>query len=170
MDHELARSLWGAVAVGIGATAIMDLWAITQKRLFDVPSLDYRLVGRWIGHFPQGRFRHDGIGKAVPIAGEAVIGWTAHYMIGIVFAGLLIGLWPGWLHDPTLLPAMIVGLGSIIAPFFIMQPGLGVGIAASRTPKPWLSRFRSLVAHTSFAIGLFVSGILISRLYDLVRI
>jgi hypothetical protein len=170
VDHELARSLLGAVAVGVSATAIMDLWAITQKRLFGVPSLDYRLVGRWIGHFPQGRFRHDGISKATPIAGEAVVGWAAHYMIGIVFAGLLIGLWPGWLQDPTLLPALTIGVGSIVAPFLIMQPGLGAGIAASRTPKPWLSRFRSLVAHTSFAIGLFVSGVLISRLFDLVRV
>jgi hypothetical protein len=170
MDHELARSFFGAVAVGIGATAIMDLWAATQKRLFAVPSLDYRLVGRWIGHFPRGRFRHDGIGKVAPIAGEAAIGWAAHYIVGIVFAGLLIGIWPGWLRDPTLLPALIVGVGSIIAPFFVMQPGLGAGIAASRTPKPWLSRFRSLVGHISFAIGLFVSGILISRLFDLAPI
>lgn len=169
MDHELARSFLGAVAIGIGATAIMDLWAATQKRLFGVPSLDYRFVGRWIGHFPRGRFRHDGIAKVAPVLGEAAIGWTAHYVIGIVFAGLLLGLWPNWLSEPTFLPALIVGIGSIFAPFFIMQPGLGAGIAASRTPKPWLSRFRSLVAHTSFAIGLFVSGVLISRLFDLVK-
>lgn len=170
MDHELARSFLGAVAVGVGATAIMDLWAATQKRLFTVPSLDYRPVGRWIGHFPQGRFRHDGIGKATRIAGEAAIGWAARYIIGIVFAGLLIGIWPGWLRDPTLLPALIVGVGSIFAPFFIMQPGLGAGIAASRTAKPWLSRFRSLIAHISFAIGLFVSGIVISGLVNLAPI
>ncbi|WP_246673889.1 DUF2938 family protein [Mesorhizobium sp. B2-7-3] len=30
----------------------------------------------------------------------------------------------------------MVGIGSIGAPFFVMQPGLGIGVAASRTPKP----------------------------------
>ncbi|TCP89758.1 hypothetical protein C8J31_102939 [Rhizobium sp. PP-CC-2G-626] len=170
MDHELAKSLLGAVSVGIGATAIMDGWAVAQKRLFGVPSLDYRMVGRWIGHFPQGRFRHEGIGKAAPVRGEAVMGWAAHYVIGIVFAGLLLGVWPDWLRDPALMPALIIGVGSVVAPFFILQPSLGAGIAASRTPKPWLSRFRSLVAHTSFAIGLFVSGILISRIFDVAQI
>lgn len=170
MDYELIRGISGAAAVGFGATAVMDVWAISQKRLFGVPSLDYRLVGRWIGHFPQGRFRHDAIGKAAHVQGEAIIGWSAHYVIGAVFAGILIGLWPDWLRDPTPLPALVVGIGSIIAPFFIMQPCLGAGIAASRTPKPWVSRFRSLVAHTSFAIGLWVSGVLVFKLFDLVGV
>jgi len=162
MDNELAKGILAAAAVGIGATAIMDGWAIVQKRLFGVPPLDYRLVGRWIGHFPQGRFHHDGIGKAAPVRGEAVIGWVAHYAVGVAFAALLLALWPNWLRHPTFMPALVIGIGSIVAPFFIMQPALGAGIAASRTPKPWLARFRSLVAHASFALGLMASGVLIS--------
>jgi Protein of unknown function (DUF2938) len=157
-------SILGAVFVGIGATAAMDGWAIFQKRVFGVPSLDYRLVGRWIGHFPQGRFRHEGIGKAAVVQGEAALGWVAHYVIGIAFAGILIYAWPEWLRYPTLLPALIVGIASIVAPFFILQPGLGAGVAASRTPQPWLSRLCSLVAHASFAVGLYLSGVLFSQL------
>lgn len=162
METELATNILGAIIVGIGATAVMDGWAIIQKRLFGVPSLDYRLVGRWIGHFPKGRFRHDGIGKAAPVRGEAVIGWAAHYAVGVAFAALLLIIWPDWLRDPALLPALVIGIGSVVAPFFIMQPGLGAGFAASRTPKPWVSRFRSLVAHLSFAVGLFVAGVVFS--------
>jgi hypothetical protein len=138
----------------------MDVWAVLQKRLFRVQSLDYRFVGRWIGHFPNGQFTHDAIGKADPIPGEAVLGWIVHYAVGILFAVLLVIIWgPDWLRQPTLAPALIVGIGSIVTPFFIMQPGLGAGIAASRTPKPWLSRFRSLVTHISFAVGLYLSAI-----------
>jgi len=156
--NALMTAVSGAVTVGIAATAVMDGWAIFQKRVFGVPPLDYRFVGRWIGNFPQGRFRHDAIMQAPAVKGEIALGWAAHYLIGIVFAAVLVLVWPEWLQSPTLLPALIVGIGSIVAPFFILQPGLGAGIAASRTPRPWLSRFRSFVAHTSFAIGLYVAG------------
>ncbi len=153
----------GALFVGIGATAVMDGWAVFQKLVFGVPSLDYRLVGRWIGHLPGGRFSHGDIAKTPMVRGEAALGWMAHYVIGIVFAAILVCLWPEWLRHPTLLPALIIGIGSIVAPFFILQPCLGAGIAASRTPQPWLSRLRSLLAHTLYAIGLFVSGVLFAR-------
>lgn len=158
--NTLMTSILGAVAIGIAATAVMDGWAIFQKRVFGVPSLDYRLVGRWIGNFPQGRFRHDAIRQAPAVNGEVALGWAAHYSVGIVFAVILVFAWPEWLRSPTLLPALVVGVGSIVAPFFILQPGLGAGIAASNTPQPWRSRFRSLVAHMSFAVGLYVAGIL----------
>jgi hypothetical protein len=166
VDNEVLKSVMGAFAVGIGATAVMDVCAILQKRLFGVQSLDYRLVGRWLGHFRHGKFAHDSIGKAPAVRGEAVLGWTAHYAIGILFAGILVWIWGiDWLRQPTLAPALIVGIGSIVAPFFIMQPGLGAGVAASRTPKPWLSRFRSLVTHTCFAAGLYLSALLVSQLH-----
>jgi hypothetical protein len=41
-----------ALIIGMGATAIMDLWLALLRR-WGVPSLDYALVGRWIGHFPR---------------------------------------------------------------------------------------------------------------------
>lgn len=163
MGSELVTGVFGTIFIGIGATAVMDGWAILQKRIFGVPSLDYRLVGRWIGHFSNGRFKHDSIAKAHEVQGEVVLGWVAHYLTGIFFAGLLILIWPAWLQQPTLGPALLVGIGSIIAPFLVMQPCLGAGIAARRTPQPWHSRFRSLVAHTSFAVGLFVSGVLFAQ-------
>ena len=160
MEKEFVTTTLGAVFVGVGATVVMDVWAMLQKRVFGIASLDYRLVGRWIGHFSQGRFKHDGIGKAAPLAGETLLGWTAHYAIGVMFAAILIGVWGiSWLSEPTVIPALIVGIGSILAPFFLMQPGLGFGIAASRTPKPWVARFRSLIAHTSFGIGLYLAGL-----------
>ncbi|MCA1299063.1 DUF2938 domain-containing protein [Stappia indica] len=163
MTGNLLPGIFAAVAIGVGATAFMDLWALLQKRLFGIPALDYRLVGRWIGHFRHGRFIHDAIGKAAPVPGEAFLGWTAHYAIGVLFAAVLLLVWgSGWTVRPTLAPALIIGIGSVLAPFLLMQPGLGAGIAASRTPKPWTARSRSLVAHLSFGIGLYLSGLLLA--------
>lgn len=148
-----------AVLIGVGATLVMDLWALLLKRLFGAPSLDYALVGRWIGHLPRGRLTHPGIARSAPVAGERAIGWIAHYAIGIGFALLLLAIWgPAWAARPTRLPALIVGIATVAAPFLILQPGMGAGIAASRTPKPGVARLRSLMAHASFGVGLYLAG------------
>lgn len=153
-----------AALIGIGATLVMDLWALLLKRLFGVPSLDYALVGRWLGHLPQGRLTHLGIARSAPIGGERAIGWLAHYGIGILFALLLLAIWgPGWAARPTLLPALIVGIATVAAPFLILQPGMGAGIAASKTPKPGVARLRSLMAHASFGVGLYLAGWLVAQ-------
>ena len=146
--------------IGAGATLVMDAWALFIKRCFNIPGLNYAMVGRWIGHLPRGRFIHPNIGKAEPVAAEAAIGWIAHYAIGVVFAALLLRIaGPQWAQHPTFLPALLVGIGTVAAPFFILQPGMGAGIAASRTPNPPVARLRSLMAHASFGVGLYLAGL-----------
>ncbi len=143
----------------------MDLWALFLRRIFGIPSLDYAWVGRWLLHFGHGRFVHANIAKAASISGEAIIGWSAHYVIGIAFAALLLALGgTGWAQHPTPLLALTVGLLTVVFPFFIMQPAFGFGIAASRTPKPAISRQRSLMAHLSFGIGLYLSALLLASI------
>lgn len=154
-----------AVLIGIGATVAMDLWAVFLKRFWGVSSLNYALVGRWFGHFPHGRFVHDNIAATSPVRGELVIGWVAHYAIGIVFAALLLAMWGlDWARQPTLLPALIVSLVTLAAPFFLMQPGMGAGMAASKTPKPNLARLKSLATHLVYGVGLYGAALLTSML------
>lgn len=152
-----------AVVIGVGATALMDLWALLQRRLLGIPSLDFAMVGRWLGHLRRGRLRHEGIGRSLPVAGERALGWTAHYVIGVVFAVLLLALvGNGWVQAPTLWPALAFGVLSVAAPFFILQPGMGAGIAASKTPAPGKARLRSLVAHSVFGAGMYLSAMLLA--------
>jgi hypothetical protein len=157
-----------AVLIGAGATAVMDLWGLARSRLFGARAADYGLVGRWIGHMARGRFRHDAIAASPPVRGERLIGWTVHYAVGVAFAAVLLALWGlEWVRQPSIGPALIVGLGTVAAPFLIMQPGMGAGIAASRTPRPGAARFQSLVTHAVFGIGLYVAGWLQSVLWRL---
>lgn len=145
--------------IGVGATLIMDIWAVLQKLFFKIPSLNYMLVGRWLGHMCKGQFFHNTILQTKSINGETVIGWLAHYAIGIIFSFLLIEITgPEWLKNPTFIPALVVGMISVVAPFFIMQPGFGFGIAGSKTPQPKVTRRRSLVAHVSYGAGLYISA------------
>jgi hypothetical protein len=154
-----ASTILGAVAIGIGATLVMDLWNLLLKRAFSIPSLDYCLLGRWLRHMPGGTLRHASILTAAQKPHECTVGWIAHYTIGIVFALVFIGFTSGgWLVRPTVLPALIYGLGTVVIPFFIMQPSLGLGVAASRTPYPAQARLKSLVTHAVFGMGLYISA------------
>lgn len=155
--------------VGVGATLVMDIYTFVLK-LFNINSLDYRLVGRWISKFSEGKFFHENIVKATPEKYEIFIGWTAHYLIGISFAILLVmTMGMKWLENPTLLPALIVGLVTIIAPFFIMQPAFGFGIAASNLQDPNIFRLRSLLTHSVYGIGLFVSAYVINYICSIFK-
>lgn len=145
--------------IGAGATALMDLWAIARRRLLGVPAPNYGLVGRWLAHMPRGRFRHEAIASAERVGGERLIGWVAHYLIGAGFAAILPVIWgPEWIHHPTLGPALIVGIGTVAAPFLVMQPGMGAGFAASRTPRPAAARLQSVATHAIFGLGLYVTA------------
>ena len=154
------------VLVGIGATLVMDTWSLLRRRLLGVAFPNYAHVGRWLGHMRHGRFRHASIAGAAPVANERLLGWGAHYLTGIAFAALLpTAFGAEWLQVPTLGPAMAVGIGTVAAPFLLMQPGMGAGIAASRTPRPASARIRSLVTHAIFGLGLYAAGWVASFLY-----
>lgn len=148
-----------ALLVGAGATATMDIWTIVRQRLLGIPSLNYGLVGRWLVYLTRGRFSHNPIAASPPVKNERLIGWIAHYLIGATFAAVLLAIWGlDWIRHPTLGPPLIVGIGSVVAPFLLMQPGMGAGIAASRTTNPTAARIQSLTTHGIFGLGLYVAG------------
>jgi hypothetical protein len=150
-----------AVLMGIGATALLDLWNALLARGFGIPSLSMEMLGRWVGYLLRGRFVHDNIAEASPIPGERFIGWSAHYAIGVMWAALLPAIWGlDWARRPTLGPAMIVGFGTLVGPFFIMQPGMGLGIAASKTRKPNSARLKSVMSHAVYGLGLYAFALL----------
>ena len=153
------------IAIGIVATLVMDIWSILRQRLLGMAPPNYALVGRWLGHMRQGRFHHPVIAKSAAVSGEAIIGWSAHYLIGIAFAVLLLTITGSeWLAQPTLGPAIAVGIVTVAAPFLLMQPGMGAGIAASRTPNPTSARLHSLINHAVFGLGLYLGGLIIAAL------
>lgn len=155
----MSESALRILLVGIGATLVMDLWALVLRHVYGVSGLDYRMVGRWLGHMLRGRFRHEAIGRAAPVAGEAAIGWLVHYGIGIGFAaGLVAAAGTVWLQAPSLTPALLTGLATVAAPWLVMQPAFGLGIAASRAPDPLQARLRSLVTHLVFGTGLYAAA------------
>src|SRR3989344_2772465 len=102
-----------------------------------VPTLNFAFIGRWVGHLFRGQFAHAAIAKAVPIRGELAWGWLTHY-------------------------ALAVGVCAVAAPLLVMQPAMGSGFAASRTPTPLKNCLRSLANHTVFGFGLYLSALAIA--------
>jgi hypothetical protein len=155
-----ANDILGAVAIGVGATLLMDLWNLFLKRTFTIPSLSYCLLGRWFRHMLGGTLRHASISAAPRKRYECTVGWMAHYSIGVGLALVFVGLTSGdWLARPTVLPALLYGIATVVFPFFIMQPSFGLGIAASRTAHPTQARLKSLATHIVFGVGLYVCAL-----------
>jgi len=151
-----------SVAIGLGGTVLMDLWAILLSFLPDQRRPNWAPVGRWFWHLRSGKVFHGDIGKAPPYEHELALGWLGHYAVGILYGILLVAVTgAAWLEAPTFLPAWAVGIVTVGAGWFLLQPGLGLGWAASKLPNANQVRLLNLAAHTVFAAGMYWTALLI---------
>ena len=148
--------IFTGIQMGVAGTVAMDLWALVLSALGQ-PRPNWAMPGRWLGHVARGRVFHDDIGAAEPVAGERALGWALHYGVGVIYgvAFVLLAGWD-WVESPSFLPLWGFSLLTIAAGWFLLHPGMGLGWAASKTPNPWKVRVMGLVAHTVFAVGMWV--------------
>lgn len=155
---DTATLIKGAL-VGAGGTMLLDVWALFLARTWNVPATNWAMVGRWLGNIPRGKFHHTSMSEAEPVKGELAIGWIAHYVIGIGYGLLLLALWgSAWLTEPTILPPLVLSWVLLIAPYFLMMPGMGTGFAGSKTSKPAITRTKSVVSHSIFGLGMYLAA------------
>ncbi|WP_299664682.1 DUF2938 domain-containing protein [uncultured Psychromonas sp.] len=147
------------IMIGIGGTIALDIWALLIFKLLGQPGTNWAMVGRWIGHMKSGQFIQPNLAHSAKIPGELAIGWIAHYIIGITFALLLyIFFGEQWIQQSAILPPLIIAWISIAAPFFIMMPGMGAGIAGAKLPTPTIAKIKSVAGHTVFGLGMFITS------------
>jgi hypothetical protein len=140
-----------AVLIGMGGTALLDLWAQLLKRTLGLPTPPWHLVGRWFAGMRHGQFVHrNGIGNSPEVPNELKIGWSVHYGVGIIFAAALLMIW-----------GVQWALVTIGAGWFILQPGMGVGVACNRAPNPPVARLQNVIGHVVFATGMYWAALLI---------
>ncbi len=159
--QSIATLFFDGILIGIAATVILDLWALVAKRAYDAAGPNWALAGRWFAHMKQGRYHHDNIADAMPVRGELAIGWIAHYAVGIVYGLMVVAIW--YFQKavyPTLLAPLLVGLVvATCAAWFVMQPGMGLGVAARKTPDPMRMRLRILINHAVFSLAMYLTAI-----------
>ena len=156
-------SLISAITIGLGATLTFDLWALFLETCpFRIPPSNICLVGRWLRYMPEGIITHSNIASSPKKKAECTVGWIAHYSIGITFAIVFVAIVGiKWLQHPTPIPAIAFGLITVLAPFFVMQPSFGLGFAASKASNPAQARFRTLMNHAAFGVGLYMFALLV---------
>jgi len=153
------------IGVGIGATLFLDLFAVVRARLTGKPGMNWGKVGRWLGHLPRGQLVLTGPAASSRLPGEAALGWVFHYLVGILLAAVLTAILGGdWLSNPPFVAVVGFGAMTVVLPLATLQPALGMGLAARKTPFPWAVRRNSLVTHCVFGLGLYLSTVVLSAL------
>lgn len=161
--NDLIHQFLLAIFIGIGSTLTFDSWALFLKVVFNITPSNICLVGRWLRYMPEGKFKHTNITSSPGKSGECIVGWIAHYIFGISFAIIFILLvGDNWIQNPKIIPAIIYGVATVFAPFCIMQPSFGFGLAASKASNPKQARIRTLMNHTAFGIGLYLFALLVN--------
>ena len=149
------------IVAGVFATIVLDIWQRVLHAATGIPPTNWGMVGRWFGHMPRGRFVHKAIDEAEPVMGEAAIGWTMHYLIGVIYGVIYVGLFVLVLSGaPTLLNGFLFGMASVTVPWFLMQPGLGLGLMGSKAPNPNIPRYTALAAHCIYGVALYGGSVL----------
>lgn len=144
------------IAAGIIATGLTDLWQLGLQRFGDLPIANWRMVGRWVGSMPHGVFAHDTISDAPAISGEHAIGWMFHYLVGISYAALYALIANALGADSVnLASTLLFGVVTVAAPWFVLQPALGLGVFASRLPNCRSVFFVTMTSHLVFGAGLY---------------
>lgn len=107
---------------------------------------------------------------------HASIARSPRFNMNMYWAGLLItvlGSYSHWVSSSSqgklgycnlnFIPHYYLGVISVLIPFFIIgQPAMGSGFAASKTPQPWINRIKSLINHSIFGCGLFLTAKLLN--------
>ncbi|SRR6266446_2761406 len=147
------------ITIGIVATLTMDLWQRFLQAM-GLPPTNWGLVGRWVAGFSRGIFIHRSIAATPKVPGEVAIGWAFHYAVGAAYAALYLAIMRlGFDSEPTLVSALLFAIALLVAPWFVMQPALGIGFMAAHTPNPAAVRLINVSVHAVFGFGLYLGAI-----------
>src|SRR5215510_4122260 len=153
-----SRAFIVGVIVGVLATVTMDAVAVIALQLGIAGRVPRRtgpdLIGRWIGYLLQGKFKHTDILQTPPLRGELLLGFAAHYSIGIVLTLVYLGLLAAAHATPTALSAVLYGTATTVLPWFVMFPSQGMGWLGWDAPGDGHLARVSLFNHIIFGLGI----------------
>jgi len=146
------------ILMGVFATYFMDVLAsCLAERKIIYPFITPEALGRWFLYTLRGRFIHEDINKTPALNNEKIWCLISHYLIGIGLAGIYLFLdliFPVIRNQPWM--SLIFGIATVLLPWFMMLPGVGLGLMASKSSNKWLIIRTNLINHTNFGLGLLI--------------
>ncbi|MDH5377170.1 MAG: DUF2938 domain-containing protein [Gammaproteobacteria bacterium] len=157
-----------ALLMGIIATAILDL-SVLGLKMMGASTTNWALVGRWVVFVSRGQFGAiaNGNGNGTKVRFELVYGWLFHYIVGVIYSLLFLLICQGFSLPVSLGGALGFGILTVLAPWLILQPGLGLGLFAANTPKPAKTRLLNLTIHSIFGFSLFIAWKILTQLVEI---
>lgn len=148
--------------VGFGATIFADFIAVLRQG-WTMTHGFYCLVGRWVGSLPSTGLIHNDIRASPPIAGERILGWGAHVILGVIYGIVFAVIFgPAVIEAPKFWLGLGFGLVTVMVPWLIFQPLFGWGFGMSKAPEPWKMRLKGVINHAVFGMGLWLSAELLN--------
>jgi len=142
---------------GILATALSDLWQRAFMTMLGQKAPRWGSVGRWVMGMGEGRIIDHALSTRPARSGEEAAGWAVHYVVGILYAWIY-ALLLHWLDLPSSFAlVMIYALLTLAAPMLFMKPAMGGGLFGWRAARPWLGFTKTLSAHLSYGVGLWLA-------------
>lgn len=143
------------IILGIFATIIMDVWQVFLLLAFKIPAPEWKFVGRWILGIPTLGFVQK-IPTELPMRRlEKLTGWVTHYLMGILYAFIYIYLVEVMPIDQLMVTFLFVAI-SLLTPWLLLFPCMGMGFFAARTPKPRLVIIYNLITHLIFSFSMYL--------------
>jgi hypothetical protein len=159
--HFLFRSLMAGIAAATAADAGRTLYQLATG----FPPVNWSVSGRWFLMALSGQPYVPNIGAAPTLPNELLAGHIAYYTISILFAAVyLLALSQIFKRKPSVRNGLLFGWITMIFPFFVQMPAMGMGILALNTTTPVLIMLRTVVHHSSFGLGLALGALLADRI------
>jgi hypothetical protein len=137
ITSAIIAGVWGTVAMTV-ATLLGPLMGLPPM---DVPGMLAGFMGRVLS----------------PVFGAALVGWAAHFTIGITFALLYAFVFAERLPGPAIVRGALYGLVPWLAAQLVAMPVMGMGLFALMTG--------SLMVAAASLLGHLIYGAVVGALY-----
>jgi hypothetical protein len=165
MKQNWAHFLFCSLVAGFAAATAADVGRTLYQLATGFPPVNWSVSGRWFLMVFGGQPYVPNIGAAPTLPNELLAGHIAYYTISMVFAAVyLLSLSLIFKRKPSVRNGLLFGWITMIFPFFVQMPAMGMGILASNTATPVLIMLRTLVHHSSFGLGLALGALLADRI------
>lgn len=166
MSRGLMTTMFRIVVIALAAATFADIGRTLYGWLTGIPGADWSLSGRWFMRVFQGHPFTSNIAAEPSLPFEYVVGFSAYYVVSIVFAAAYLVLFEVALKRPLgLRNGIMFGLATIVFPLLLQMPAMGLGFFGLKTQIPLGIFGRTLVQHSCFGLGLGVGvGALLAAL------